>query len=150
MPPEYEISAAELLERVLAALKKGDVAAALTDMDELIKLDRSPSNCAQLGFCLASVRGEYKAAAALCHEAIKRDPKNPDHYYQQGRVLLLAGRKKDAIWVMRMGLRQGTHKEMAALLLKLGTRNQPAIPFLRRENPINKHLGLLMKKLRMR
>jgi hypothetical protein len=99
---------------------------------------------------MAAVKGSYKSAVNLCHEAIKKDPKNSEHYYRQGRILLLAGRRKDAIWVLRMGLRHGRHKEILETLAALGIRRPPPINFLARSNPFNKYLGLLLAKLNLR
>ena len=111
---------------------------------------RTPAALSAYAFCLADIKGTYKVAANICHEAIKKDPKNPEHYYRQGRILLMAGRKKDAIWVFRMGMRNGRHKGIIDSLGQLGIRRPPPIGFLQRSNPLNKLIGIVLTRLNLR
>ncbi|HEY5976078.1 MAG TPA: tetratricopeptide repeat protein, partial [Geobacteraceae bacterium] len=97
-PAPAALNTTDLSTRAMEAVQRGDAAAALPDLEELVRRDRSPRYCSMLGFCLAMVRNDTKAATALCHDAIKRDPKHPEHYYRLGQVFLIAGKKKDAIW----------------------------------------------------
>ena len=127
-----------------------DYAAALAAVEQIPLSARTPLVLSAYALCMAAVKGSYKSAVNLCHEAIKKDPKNSEHYYRQGRILLLAGRRKDAIWVLRMGLRHGRHKEILETLAALGIRRPPPINFLARSNPFNKYLGLLLAKLNLR
>jgi len=127
-----------------------DYAAALAAIEQIPLSARTPLVLSAYALCMAAVKGSYKSAVNLCHEAIKKDPKNSEHYYRQGRILLLAGRRKDAIWVLRMGLRHGRHKEILETLAALGIRRPPPINFLARSNPFNKYLGLLLAKLNLR
>lgn len=111
---------------------------------------RTPMVQSAYALCLAEIKGSYKSSASICHEAIKKEPKNPEHYYRQGRILLMAGRKKDAIWVLRMGLRYGRHRGIIDTLGAMGIRRPPPINFLNRSNPLNKYLGMLLTKLNLR
>jgi predicted Zn-dependent protease len=149
-PSPADLTTADLTARAMEAVQRGDAATALPDLEELVRRDRSPRHCSLLGFCLAMVRNETKAATALCHDAIKRDPKHPEHYYRLGQVFLIAGKKKDAIWIFRMGLRQGNSKEIIAELARLGCRRSPPLPFLGRGNPLNKYLGIILSRLGLR
>src|SRR5512140_2299038 len=92
-----ENPSSEQLVHGMAAFEKNDFAAALANLEQLPPFARPPHVLSALARCIAELRGEYKVAANLCHEAIKKDPKNSDHYFHQGRILILAGRKKDAI-----------------------------------------------------
>lgn len=137
---------AEIAECVDARNYRAIIAA----VEKLPLADRTPPVISAYALSLAEVKAAYKSAVALCHEAIKKDPKNPEHYYRQGRILILAGRKKDAVWVLRMGLRHGRHKEILETLGSMGIRRPPPITFLPRSNPFNKYLGMLLAKLNLR
>jgi len=131
-------------------MEKQNYAAALAELEKIPAFARTPSVMSAYAICLAEVKGTYKTATNLCHESIKKEPKNPEHYFRQGRILLLAGRKKDAIWVMRMGLRHGRHRGIIDCLGRLGIRRPPPLQFLERGNPINKYLGMLLTRLNLR
>lgn len=148
-----EMSQSELKQQgdeISQQIVNRDYAAALAAVEQIPLSARTPLVLSAYALCMAAVKGSYKNAVNLCHEAIKKDPKNPEHYYRQGRILLLAGRRKDAIWVFRMGLRHGRHKEILETLAALGIRRPPPINFLARRNPFNKYLGLLLAKLNLR
>ena len=148
-----EMSQSELKQQgdeISQQIVNRDYAGALAAVEQIPLSARTPFVLSAYALCMAAVKGSYKSAVNLCHEAIKKDPKNSEHYYRQGRILLLAGRRKDAIWVLRMGLRHGRHKEILETLAALGIRRPPPINFLARSNPFNKYLGLLLAKLNLR
>lgn len=138
------------LEEISQCIDNREFRAALTAVEKIPLAARTPLALSAQALSMAEVKASYKIAANLCHEAIKKDPKNPEHYYRQGRILMLAGRKKDAVWVLRMGLRHGRHKEIIETLASMGIRRAPPLPFLGRSNPINKYLGMLLAKLNLR
>jgi len=148
-----EMSQSELVqlgEEIAQYIVSRDYAAALAAIQQIPLSARTPLVLSADALCMAAVKGSYKSAVSLCHEAIKKDPKTAEHYYRQGRIFLLAGRRKDAIWVFRMGLRHGRHKEILETLASMGIRRQPPLNFLPRSNPLNKYLGLLLAKLNLR
>jgi hypothetical protein len=49
-----------------------------------------------------------------------------------------------------MGLRYGENREIIAELSRFGRRRSPFIPFLDRDNPVNKFLGKLSYKMGFR
>lgn len=136
-----------LLESAQSAMQEGDTRAAFEHLSALLAKERSPLVCSSLGFCIAREQRSFTDAVALCREAIKADPKNSVHFYHLGRVHLLAGDRGEAIRVFRLGLRQGKNNDIIKELNRLGTRRPPVISFLRRDNPLNKSLGILLKKL---
>jgi hypothetical protein len=140
----------EQQELINASLNSKDYATALTVLEQIPVTARTPLVLSAFALCTAEVHQDFKTAVNTCHEAIKKDSKNPEHYFRQGRILLLAGRKKDAVWVLRMGLRHGRHKGIIDTLGSLGIRRRPPINFLQRSNPLNKYLGLLLTKLNLR
>ena len=141
---------ASQLARINESLESKDYSSALKLINQLQAFDRTPMIMSAQALCMAEVKKEFKAAVNMCHEAIKKEPKNPEHYYRQGRILTLSGRKKDSIWVLRMGLRYGKHKGIIDLLGAMGIRRPPPLVFLSRSNPLNKYLGKLLTRLNLR
>lgn len=140
-------SPTEGIEQLFSAKDYAAVKRALAHIPLHLK---TPLHLSAEAVCQAEIDGEFKKSVTLCHEAIKRDSKNPEHYYRQAHVLHLAGRKKDAIWVLRMGLRHGRHKGILDALGSYGIRKTPLLPFLPRSNALNKYLGLLLSRINVR
>ena len=138
------------LTRIKESLDRGDYSSALNEINQLPAIERTPLIISAQALCLAEVQKEFKTAVTLCHEAIKKDPKDPEHYYRQGRILILSGRKKDSIWVFRMGLRHGKHRGIIDTLGSMGLRRPPPLNFLPRSNPLNKYLGKLLARFNLR
>jgi hypothetical protein len=139
-----------ILARATEHIDDKNYVAALAELQQIPVAARTPLALSAYALCQAAVEGNYKASVNTCHDAIRKDPKNPEHYFRQGRILLLAGRKKDALWVMRMGLRQGRHKGITDTLAAFGLRRSPPLNFLPRSNFINKYLGLMLSRLNLR
>jgi hypothetical protein len=138
------------LELINERLEKKDYASALNEINQLPTIARTPLIISAQALCLAEVQKDFKTAANLCHEAIKKEPKNPEHYFRQGMILIRSGRKKDSIWVLRMGLRHGKHRGIIDLLGAMGIRRPPPIRFLPRTSFINIYLGKLLTRLNLR
>ena len=131
-------------------LSQGKTAEALAIFQELGEDGRQPLDYSGMGYCLAKERRLYTEAISLCKEAVRRDPREPKHFYYLGMIHLLAGQKRDAIRIFRMGLRCGKCPDIVAVLRRMGIRRSPILPFLARSNPINKYLGIAMAKLNIR
>ena len=58
--------------------------------------------------------------------------------------------KLDAIKILREGLKHEKNQQIIDELDSLGTRKPPVLFFLRRSNPLNKYLGILLRKLGLR
>ncbi len=140
----------DLYNNGMQALKSGHAGKALDYFRELIELDRTPLNCTLFGYVLALAEGNVKKGISLCKEAIKREPKSSIHFLYLGRIHLLAGQKKDAIRIFRMGLRLERNAEINAELSELGTRKEPVFPFLARENPLNQFFGRTLTRMGLR
>jgi len=138
------------LEEIAAYMADRDYASAIAKLEQIPLMARTPQVMSAYALCMAEVKGASKSFVNLCHEAIKKEPKNPEHYYRQGRILMLAGRKKDSIWMFRMGLRHGRHRGIIETLGALGIRRAPPVNFLPRDNPLNKYLGILLTRLNLR
>lgn len=139
-----------LIAKGIKAVNSGKTAAALECFEEAVKLQSTPANWSYLAFCLAKERKQFAHAISLCDEAIRKDPHSSVHYLNLGRVYVLAERKMDAIRIFRQGLLYESNKQIEAELNRIGLRRPPVIGLLKRENPINKYLGIFLKKLSMR
>jgi len=137
-------------EEIAGRMESRDYVSALAALEKIPLMQRTPLILSAYALCMAEVKGASKSVVNLCHEAIKKEPKNPEHYYRQGRILILAGRKKDSIWVLRMGLRHGRHRGIIEMLGALGIRRAPPLDFLSRSNLLNRYLGIILTRLNLR
>lgn len=138
--------AAEFFTRGTEALKDGDTGAAMEFLEKAVSLERDPLYCSTLAVCLAKEKRDFKRALSLCKEAVRNDPRKSFHFLCLGRVHVLADQKKDAVRIFNMGLRYENNKDIVAELDRLGVRKEPVVPFLERENSINKYLGKVLRK----
>jgi tetratricopeptide (TPR) repeat protein len=98
------------------------------------------------GLCLAREGGNLQEGIKFCREAITLEFFNADLFWNLGRALLAAGRKKEAHLTFLKGLRlQRGHSGITSELLRLGIRRKPVLPFLSRSNPLNVVLGRLFR-----
>jgi tetratricopeptide (TPR) repeat protein len=134
----------------LKALARGDTLTALGLFEKAVQKEDKPTYCCYLALCIARERGQFQHAVTLCEKAKAREPQNPLHYLNLGKVYLYAGKKDDAIRAFREGLSRGKDQAIIDELNKLGTRKPPLIPFLRRSNPVNRFLGIILKRLGLR
>ena len=145
--PLADLETAELFKLGTEALDAKDYAAAYRFLQAALDKDRSPDIVSQYALALAAFTRKIEPSIVLCQEAVKRDPKNPEHFLRFGTVYLVAGNKKNAIRIFRLGLRVGRHPTIIKWLQVLGDRKKPVLPFLSRTNPLNKYLGKIRMKM---
>ena len=139
-----------LFTKGLEALANGSILSALVFFEKAIKIENNPAIWSYLAFCIAKERGQFSKAISLCEEAIKKEPNNSAHYLNLGRIYLLTNKKAEAINIFREGLNHEENQQIVDELNKLIIRKPPVIPFLKRTNPLNKYLGIILKLLRLR
>ena len=139
-----------LFTKGLEALANGSILSALVFFEKAIKIENNPAIWSYLAFCIAKERGQFSKAISLCEEAIKKEPNNSAHYLNLGRIYLLTNKKAEAINIFREGLNHEENQQIVDELNKLIIRKPPVIPFLKRNNPLNKYLGIILKLLRLR
>ncbi len=99
------------------------------------------------GMCAALRWGEMGLGLDLCTRAVKKEFYQPEYYINLARVYFKAGNKKGAIIVLKKGLGFDPENEIIhEELERLGARNKAVIPILGRSNPINKFLGILLRR----
>ncbi len=142
--------AEELFLKGLHALDNEQIHLALAFFEQAATLERTPLHCSYLAYCLAKGRFQFPDAISLCREAIKAEPGNALHYFHLGRVYVAAGRRKRALGVLRRGLTCGDNAMILRELATLGERKRPVISSLPRSHPVNKYLGIMLKKIGLR
>lgn len=134
----------------VSALKIGNTALALLHFQEASDLNESPELFSHLAYCLAKEKSDYSRAISLCEKALNKEPWNSVHYLHLGYIYLLSGKKKEAIYTFRDGLLREENPDISRELARLGTRKQPVISSLPREHILNKYLGILLTRLKLR
>ena len=145
--PLAELDAAELYRLGTEALDSKDYATAHRYLKAAVEKERTPNHLSQYALALAAHTRKIEPSITLCQEAVKKEPKNSDHFLRLGTVYLVAGRKKEAIRIFRLGLRVSRNPTIQRWLQVLGDRKKPIIPFLARGNPLNKYLGKIRESL---
>jgi len=141
---------AVLFTKGLEALARDEWTAALSCFEKASRILNIPVHNSFLALCIAKERGQFKKAITLCTEAMDAEPGNPLHYLNLGRVYLLQGKAVEAIEIFRKGLSRESNEQIIAELKRLGTRRPPPLPFLHRDNPLNKYLGVIFTKIGLR
>jgi len=105
--------------------------------------------------CLEAVANKnYTLGIETCEMALESLKKGvpfgqeffyPVFYLNLGRAYLAAGKKEEALSTFNKGIQiDREDKDLAWEIKKLGTRRKPAVPFIKRSNPINKYIGILL------
>lgn len=140
----------KLFDKGIETLTEGNIVAALSYFEKALKIEENPVISSFFAFCIAKERGQVQKAIVLCTDAIKEDPENSFHYLNLGKILLLKKEKEEAVNIFRQGLQYEENQQIEDELNKLGTRKSLIIPFLKRSNLINKYLGLILSRLKLR
>ena len=149
---------AECLRQVKADLRIGKQSSALTTIQQsLVNFPNVPILLSYYGLLLVLVRKRYRIGIETCRKAIEKQKREqsfhtdtcyPEFYCNLGKAYAAAGKRKEALEALRMGLAYDSGNcDIKAELLRLGLRRKsPAIPFLDRSNPLNKYLGLMLHR----
>lgn len=130
-----------LMELGDEALRAGALDEASRLLRAAVRKERAPQYLSLLALILAQTQDDLRESLSLCQEAVKLDPKSSVHFLRLGKIQMYAGRKKEAIRTLRLGMRLERDTEIAALLRALGTRRRPVLGFLPRSHPLNRLLG---------
>lgn len=99
---------------------------------------------AYLGHAIARCEGRRHVGLELCRHAVELQPFQPVNHLNLARTYLLIGNRRLALRSLKKGLAiDSTHRELLELSREMGVRRRPPIPFLPRENPLNRWLGKL-------
>ena len=93
-----------------------------------------------------STKKQLNEGIRFCRQALSDEFFNPDPCWNLGRLLLRAGRRKEAHEVLVKGYSlQPGHQGILAELAKMGRRRRPVLAFLPRDNVVNVFLGRLTR-----
>lgn len=135
----------------LAALDAGRKREALALFEAAIEIEGrysrarpQPRYISYYGMCLALDTSSVREGLQLCREAVTLEGYDADLRCNLGRVLLRAGRRREAYRAFLRGLElHAGHGPSLRALKLMGVRRRPLVPFLSRRNPLNVILGRL-------
>lgn len=108
----------------------------------------SPRINSWLGYTTAIVENKVGGGLQLCKKAIESDVPDAMFYRNIGKLYLLQKNKRSAIGAFAKGLQIDKGNRYILKEWKvLGFRRKPIIPFLSRDNALNKFLGKLTWKV---
>jgi len=151
-------SKADYSEAIRIDLRDGNKKAAIGTVQEaLVDFPCDPVFLSYSGYLTAIVENKSREGISKCEEAIRilRKARSTDIvfflpllYLNLGRVLVKAKKRAPALNAFQEGLKYDSdNRELRSELKALGTRKKPVIPFLDRNNPINKYLGRLRHEM---
>jgi tetratricopeptide (TPR) repeat protein len=141
---------ADFFAEGVAVLKKGYTNQALACFEKAYRLKPSPEVTSHLGYCRAYIWCTYQEGIDLCQEAIGKEPDNPIHYLNLGKIYLARQQKKLAVETFRKALDLHPSPEITAELDRLGSRKPPVFGSLPRRHFLNKYTGLMLSRLGLR
>ena len=139
-----------LFNKGLESLARNEWTAALACFEKAAGLENLPIYNSYLALCIARERGQTNRAVSMCNDAIEMDPDNTAIYLNLGKIYLLQGKPREAIAAFREGLSRGANDQIVEELKRVGNRRSPIISILKRENPVNKYLGIILTRLGLR
>jgi tetratricopeptide (TPR) repeat protein len=147
MSEEY---AREMFEKALGAMSNEQLYLALNCFEQAREMEKDPLYLSSRALCVAKARRSFKEAVYLCREALDKEPANPVHYLNMGKIYLVAGQKKRALKSFQEGLKHSENNEIIEEIGKLGFRKAPLFKFLDRKHPLNKYSGILLSMIGIR
>jgi Flp pilus assembly protein TadD len=101
-----------------------------------------------VGVSLARAERSWKPALELCELALSMKRNEAQLFLNLAEVYTSAGRREEALNTLDRALASlGPDARIQQARLKLGRRRPPALPFLDRQNILNRQLGILRHRL---
>ena len=142
------------LSRALALCREGNWNEGLVYLGQLAESGEPGSAMpglfySYLGYGIARCQGRVQEGLKLCEHSIKVEFYESDNYLNLARTCLLAKDRPAAVRAVRGGLKVDPQNvELLALYRELGIRQEPALAFLSRGNPLNMLLGRVRNAFR--
>ncbi len=133
------------LEEGLAAFSARDLPGAHAAFERAHRrAPREPRAMSWYGVTLVLVERNITLGISLCDEALRPSPNDPELLLNSARVHLALNQRQRAARAITRGLvAWPDHPALLAARDALGSRRAPVIPFLPRDNPLNRLLGRL-------
>jgi len=97
-----------------------------------------------VGVSLARAERKWTPALNLCEMALRMKRNEAQLYLNLAEVYKSAGRREEALMTLDRALASlGRDARIQRARMKLGSRRSPVLPFLNRQNILNRHLGIL-------
>lgn len=143
----------DTLGRALAQCRAGDWDGGLYHLGQVAESEERGSLpglfYSYLGYGIARCQGRVKEGLKLCQHSIKVEFYESENYLNLARTCLLDKDRGGAVQAIRKGLKVDPQNlELLALYRDLGIRAEPALPFLSRNNLINRILGRIRSVFR--
>jgi tetratricopeptide (TPR) repeat protein len=99
------------------------------------------------GVTLVLVEKNWNLGVVLCEQALRQSGPDPDLLLNQARVHLALNQRERAVRAILRGLEAWPgDARLQAARDAIGTRKPPVVPFLSRNNPLNRLLGRIRYK----
>jgi Flp pilus assembly protein TadD len=123
--------------------------AALAHFQKAAEMEQqNPYYMSFAGVALARAEKKWAAAVKLCETAVSLKRNEPQLHLNLAEVYVAAGRREDALTTLeRAAASFGRHAGVQRARLRLGSRRSPVLPFLGRQNVLNKQLGMLRRRI---
>jgi len=151
-------SPSHFLEEVRVLLQRKDNKNALELLTQALK--KYPDDPFLLSYfgCLETlINKNFTDGIGLCKRAIEllnekipfgQEVFYPTFYLNLARSYLAAKNRNGAVEALKKGLTfDGENKDLLWEMRKLGMRRKPVVPYLKRSNPLNKYIGMILHKL---
>jgi Flp pilus assembly protein TadD len=142
--------------RGVEACKQGKWKEGLAVLGKIAEADRQGAELngqfySYLGYGIARYERRVKEGLALCEHSIKVQFYEPENYVNLARVYLLARNRRKAVEALTRALKLNvSHPGARALAREIGWRRPPVIPFLSRNNLLNRLLGKMRYQLQQK
>lgn len=151
-------SKSEYFEEVRQLLRKRNSKSALKTLRYALEnFPSDPFFLSYYGCLLAIVENKPKEGIRICKDAIGSLKNSvpfgseffyPVFYLNLGRAYLKDDNRDGAVTAFKEGLKNDPEDhDLLWEMKKLGLRKRPVIPFLRRGNPINRYIGMLLSRV---
>jgi len=143
-------------QRGVDACKRGDWKEGLAILGKVAESDRQGAELtglfySYLGYGIARYERRSKEGLALCQHSIKVQFYEPENYVNLARVHLLTRNRRKAVEALTRALKlNASHPRATALAREIGWRRPPVLPFLSRDNFLNRILGKMRHQLQQK
>ena len=155
--PPVQATTRDYLRQVKIHLSKGRQKDAFALLQQAqVHFQDDPFVLSYFGCLQALVDKRYRTGIENCKKALALIRKSssygeemlfPVFYLNLGRAYVAAGKKKDALETFNKGLKyDNSNTDLQKEVRALGKRKSAPVPFLDRSNPINKYIGLILRK----
>jgi len=129
----------------VALLKGGYPQKALTELRRCTELDSTnPYYLSFLGLALARSEKKWLEATKLCETALQLKRKELQLHLNLAEVYVASGQRESAIFTLDKAKESfGPNARLIKARSRVEKRKTPILPFLDRQNPLNKSLGKL-------